>query len=162
MLCRALAFLCLALLPGCSPFGLTDSFEPKTFFYSPEDGSDGRTLLKAELQADRALAVEAGMPIWGVEQWLTESGFTCTDGPVNAAEPYLEFHASTAEYPVGAGLQLVVRVYHKDGKVTRRAVKGRMVGPFGPVAILDGKEWDVEPKEKENHSLYWPQIVEKK
>jgi hypothetical protein len=148
---RSVAFLCLALLPGCqSPLGFIDSFEPKT------DGSDGRMLLKPQLQAARA--VEAGMPIWDVEQRLTESGFACTDGPVNAKEPYLAFHASAADHSFGPDLQLIVRVYYKDGKVTRREVKGRMVGPD---AILNGEEWDIEPKEKENHSLYWPQIVDR-
>jgi hypothetical protein len=158
MSCHALAFLCLALLPGCqSPLGVIDSYEPTRFFDSSENGSDGRTLLKPQLQAARA--VEAGMPIRYVEQRLTESGFACADGLVNATESYLEFHASTAESPSGPDLQLIVRAYYKDGKVTRREIKGRMVGP---AAILDGKEWDVEPREKDNHSLYWPQIVEKK
>jgi hypothetical protein len=108
-----------------------------------------------EIQLNAALSIQPGTSIRTAEAVLRESGFSCVQALNGDSGPYLECNASADG---GFNLTLIVRVYHEKGKVTRREIRGKGLS-VGSDPSEAGKEWEVEPADKDNHVLFWPQLV---
>ncbi len=106
--------LCGAWLVGCQesrPFGFIDSYRPAHFVGEASD------CLGPAMRVAGALC--AGMSLEQARKSLEEQGFVCVPGPATGPESRLDACFLT-KGKEGEESAVLVRIFARDGKVTRR------------------------------------------